>query len=114
MSVDGTDGVTGTQYTLTCSVVINGVNIEPPDSEIRSVMYTWLLRGTVVQQSSTSNKYITKVVQMSNSGDVYTCQVWVAATYWDVSGSFEGSGSGTLTVKSNSSMHHLTGKNVLL
>ena len=112
MSVDGTNGVVGTQYYLTCSVLINGVNIGPP--EVTSVMYTWLLHGAVVQQSSTSNKYITKVVQMSNAGDVYTCQVWVAATYWDVSGSFGGSGSGTLTVKYKSTVHHLKGKNTLL
>ena len=103
VTVEGTSGMAGTLYSLTCSVMINGVSIGPP--EVTSVMYTWLLRDEVVQQSSTSNQYTTGLIQVSNAGDVYTCQVAVAATYWDVSGSFEGSGSGTLTVTSKSNVN---------
>ena len=104
MTVEGTSGMAGTLYSLTCSVMINGVSIGPP--EVTSVMYTWLLRDEVVQQSSTSNQYTTGLIQVSNAGDVYTCQVAVAATYWDESGSFGGSGIGTLTVTSKK-MHEV-------
>ena len=36
---------------------------------------------------------------MSDAGEVYSCEVTVTGTsYWDVSGSFGGSGSTTLSV----------------
>ena len=67
-------------------------------------MYTWLRDGSEVQAASTSNQYNipSASVGVDNAGDVYTCQVAITASYWDVSGSFGGSGSGTLTVISKS------------
>ena len=89
---NATSAIAGTRHTLTCSVM--GANLETA-----TVVYTWLLNDVVVQETS-SNQYNITSVHVSNAGDVYTCQVAVTATYWDVSGSFRDSGSGTLTVAS--------------
>ena len=48
----------------------------------------------------TSNMYNIAMVHVSNGGDVYTCEVTVTASYWNVSGSFGDSGNGTLSVTS--------------
>ena len=98
VSVSGVDGATaGSSQTLTCSV--SGVNITAV-----SVMYTWLRGDMVVQAASTSSQYTIPAgsLGVSNAGDVYSCQVAITASYWDVSGSFGGSGSGTLSVNSKS------------
>ena len=97
VTVEGVDSVTAgsTSQNLTCSV--SGV-----DLQATAVMYTWLRDGSVVQAASTSNLYTISSISLgvNNAGDEYTCQVAIAASYWDVSGSFGGSGSGTLTVTS--------------
>ena len=97
VTVEGVDGVTaGISQTLTCTV--SGVDLQA--AAVTSVMYTWLCDGSEVQAASTSNQYTIPSVSLSvdNAGDVYICQVAIAASYWDVSGSFGGSGSGVLTV----------------
>ena len=97
MTVEGVDGVTAgsTSQTLTCTV--SGVDLQ---ASVTSVMYTWLRGGSEVQAVSTSNQYTipSGSVGVDNAGDVYTCQVAITASYWDVSGSFGDSGSGVLTV----------------
>ena len=101
VSVEGVDGATaGTSQTLTCSV--SGVDLAM--ASVTSVMYTWLHDGSTAQAASTSNQYTIPSLSLgvSNAGDVYTCQVAITASYWDVSGSFGGSDSGTLTVISKS------------
>ena len=102
VSVEGVDGATaGTEQTLTCSV--SGVDLAA--AEVTSVMYTWLHDGSMVPQAaSTSNQYTisTGSLNVNNAGDVYTCQAAITTSYWDVSESFGGSGSGTLTVISKS------------
>ena len=95
---NATSAIAGTRHTLTCSVM--GANLETA-----TVVYTWLLNDVVVQETSSSNQYNITSVQASNAGDVYTCQVAVSAPYWDVSGSFGGSGSGTLTVTSKYALY---------
>ena len=86
----------GTSQTITCSV--SGFDISA--AAVTSVMYTWLRGSTVVQSASTSDQYTipSGSLGVRNAGDVYTCQVAITASYWDVSGSFGNSGSGTLTV----------------
>ena len=103
ISVEGVNGATaGTSQTLTCSV--NGVDIAA--AAVTSVMYTWLSDGSTVpvQAASTSNQYTipSGSLNVNNAGDAYTCQVAITANYWDVSGLFGGSGSGTLIVISKS------------
>ena len=101
VSVEGVDGATaGIGQTLTCSV--SGVDLAA--AEVTSVMYTWLRDGSQVPAASTSNQYTipSGSLSVSNAGDVYTCQVAITTSYWDISGSFGGSGSGTLTVISKS------------
>ena len=98
VSVMGVDGATvGSSRTLTCS--ISGVNITAV-----SVMYTWLRGDVVVQAASISSQYTIPAgsLGVSNAGDVYSCQVAITASYWDISESFGGSGSGTLSVNSKS------------
>ena len=63
--------------------------------------YVWQLNGVNIT-GVTSSTYDITHVQLSDAGGVYTCRVTVMASYWDVSGSFEGSGSGTLMVSSKS------------
>ena len=101
VSVSGVDGATaGSSQTLTCSV--GGVNITAV-----SVMYTWFRGDVVVQAASTSSQYTIPAgsLGVSNAGDVYTCRVAITASYWDVSESFGGSGSGTLSVNSKSKIN---------
>ena len=101
VAVEGVDSATaGTSQIITCSV--SGVNLAA--AAVTSVMYTWLRDGSIVQAASTSNQYTipSQSLGVSNAGDIYTCQVAITASYWDVSGSFGGSGSGTLTVISKS------------
>ena len=104
VSVSGVDGATaGSSQTLTCSVAVSGVDL----SELATVtlaMYTWFRGDGVVQAASTSSQYMipSGSLGVSNAGDVYICQVAISASYWDVSGSFGGSGSGTLSVNSKS------------
>ena len=98
VTVEGVDGVTAGSMSqnLTCSV--SGVNLTAA-----TVMYTWLRDGSMVQAASTSNLYTIPSISLgvNNAGDEYTCQVAITASYWDVNGSFGGSGSpGTLTVAS--------------
>ena len=69
------------------------------DLSTATVMYTWKLNGVDIPGAS-ANQYSITLVQVSDAGDVYTCQVIASASYWDVSGSFGGSGSATLTVTS--------------
>ena len=103
VTVEGADGaVAGSQHILTCSV--SGVDLEA--EAVTSVMYTWRRDDIETQSASTSNQFTIALVQVSNAGDVYTCQVAVTATYWDESGSFGGSGSGTLTMASKK-MHEV-------
>ena len=87
------NAVAGQSHTLSCSVT--GSNLETA-----TIMYTWRLGINVLQGPSTSNMYNITMVQVSNAGDVYTCEVTVTVSYWDVSGSFGNSGSGTLSVTS--------------
>ena len=99
VSVEGVnDAIAGTSQTLTCSV--SGVDL----GAVTSVMYTWLRDGSEVRPASTSNQYTISsgLLGVDNAGDVYTCHVAITASYWDVSGSFGGSGSGALTVISKS------------
>ena len=93
-----TNATAGAARTLTCSV--SGVDIR--SSDVTSVMYTWLRDGSIVQAASSSNQYTISAgsIGVSNAKDVYTCQVSVTASYWDVSGEFEGTGSGNMTVAS--------------
>ncbi len=101
VSVEGVDGATAaTSQILTCS--IGGVDISA--SAVTLVMYTWLRDGTVVKAASTSSQYTipSGSVGVSNAGDVYTCRVAIAASYWDLSPSFGDSGGGILTVTSKS------------
>ena len=101
VSVEGVNGATaGTSQTLTCSV--SGVDLGA--GSVISVMYTWFRDGSEVRPASTSNQYTISsgLLGVDNAGDVYTCQVAITANYWDVSGSFGGSESGTLTVISKS------------
>ena len=98
VSVEGVNGtIAGTSQTLTCGVDL-GVG------SVTSVMYTWLRDGSEVRPASTSNQYTISSgsLGVDNAGDVYTCQVAITASYWDVSRSFGGSGSETLTVISKS------------
>ena len=98
VTIEGVDGVTAgsTSQTLTCSV--SGVDLQA--ATVTSVMYTWLHGRSEVRTASTSNQYTipSGSLGVDNAGDVYTCQVAITASYWDVSGSFGDSGSGTLTV----------------
>ena len=89
------NAVAGQSHSLSCSVT--GSNLETA-----TIMYTWKLGTNVLQGLSTSNMYNIdmEMVQVSNAGDVYTCEVTVTASYWDVSGSFGDSGNGTLSVTS--------------
>ena len=101
VSVEGVDGATaGPSQIITCSV--RGVDLAA--AAVTLVMYTWFRDGSTVQVASTSNQYTIPSMSLgvSNAGDVFTCQVAITAGYWDVSGSFGGSGSGTLTVISKS------------
>ena len=88
--------VAGRRHTLSYTVM-------GADLRTTTVMYTWKLNGADILGSS-ANRYSITSVQVSNAGDVYTCQVSVTASYWDVSGSFGGSGSATLIVNS---MHNV-------
>ena len=87
------NAVAGQRHTLSCSV--RGFNFRAA-----TIMYLWRLGTNVLQGPSTSNMYNIAMVQVSNAGDVYTCEVTVTASYLDVSGSFGDSGSGTLSVTS--------------
>ena len=96
VTVEGVDGApAGGSRTLTCS--LSGF-----DTTGLSVMYTWLRGDGEVQAASTSTQYMipSGFLGVNNAGDVYTCRVAITARYWDVSGSFGDSGSGTLTVNS--------------
>ena len=96
VSIEGLDrGTVGRSQTLTCSVT--GVDL----GEV-SVRYTWLRDGTLVQSAVRLNQYTipSESLGVRNAGDVYTCQVAITASYWDVSGSFGDSSSGALTVTS--------------
>ena len=97
VSLEGLDrGTVGRSQTLTCSV--SGVDL----AGVFSVRYTWLRDGTLVQSAVRLNQYIipSGSLGVRNAGDVYTCRVAITAGYWDVSGSFGDSGSGTLSVTS--------------
>ena len=89
------NAVAGTRHTLSCSVT--GANLQGA-----TVSYVWQLNGVDIQGAASPTYDITSV-QVTDAGNVYTCQVTVMASYWDVSGSFGGSGSGTLMVSSKSS-----------
>ena len=103
MTVNNTaSAVAGQSHTLSCSVA--GSNLETA-----AIMYTWRLGTRVLQGPSTSNTYNIAMVQVSNAGEVYTCEVSVTASYWDVSGSFGDSGSGTLSVNSKYFMCSIPG-----
>ena len=93
-----TNATAGTSRTLACSV--SGEDLTTTES----MMYLWFLGDSVVQATSSSNQYTipSGSLGVSNAGDVYTCQVAITASYWDVRESFGGSGSGTLTVISKS------------
>ena len=98
VSVSGVDGATaGSSQTLTCSV--SGVDLSATE-----VMYIWFRGDVEVQAVSISSQYTIPAgsLGVSNAGDAYSCQVAITASYWDVSGSFGGSGSGTLSVNSKS------------
>ena len=95
---NATAAVAGCSHTLSCSV--SGANLETA-----TVMYTWRLNDAVMQGPSASNLYNIATdndpIQVGNAGEVYSCEVTVTgASYWDVSGSFGGSGSATLSVTS--------------
>ena len=91
--------VAGERHTLSCTV--SGASLQTA-----SLMYTWRLSGLLLPGASSSQYNIT-YVDVLNAGDVYTCEVTVTASYWDVSGSFGGSGNGTLTVASIHTTVHL-------
>ena len=95
---NASNAVAGQSHTLSCtlSCSVTGFNLETAIN----IMYTWRLGTNVLQGPSTSNMYNITMVQVSNAGDVYTCEVTVTVSYWDVSGSFGDSGSGTLSVTS--------------
>ena len=100
---NATAAVAGHSHTLSCSV--SGANLETA-----TVMYSWKLNDAVVQGPSASNLYNIasdiNPIQVSNAGVVYSCEVIVTgASYWDVSGSFGGSGSATLSVTSECIIH---------
>ena len=84
--------VAGGRHTLSCTVM-------GADLSTATVMYTWRVNGMDIPGAS-ANQYSITSVQVSDVGDVYTCQVTITASYWDVSGSFVDSGSATLTVTS--------------
>ena len=93
-----TAAVAGRSHTLSCSV--SGANFEPA-----TVMYTWRLNDAMMQGPSASNLYNIATdndpIQVGNAGEVYSCEVTVTgASYWDVSESFGGRGSATLSVTS--------------
>ena len=95
---NATAAIAGLSHTLSCSV--SGANFETA-----TVMYTWRLNVVVMQGPSASNLYNIATdndpIQVSDAGEVYSCEVTVTgASYWDVSGSFGGSGSATLSVTS--------------
>ena len=95
---NATTAVAGRSHTLSCSV--SGANLETA-----TVMYTWRLNDAVMQGPSASNLYNIATdndpIQVSDAGEVYCCEVTVTgASYWDVSESFGGSGSTTLSVTS--------------
>ena len=95
---NATAAIAGRSHTLSCSV--SGANFETV-----TVMYTWKLNVVVTQGPSASNLYNIATdndpIQVSDAGEVYSCEVTVAgASYWDVSGSFGGSGAATLSVTS--------------
>ena len=95
---NATTAVAGRSHTLSCSV--SGTNLETA-----TVMYTWRLNDAVMQGPSASNLYNIATdndpIQVSNAGEVYSCEVTeTGASYWDMSGSFGGSGSATLSVTS--------------
>ena len=97
MTVNNTgNAVAGTTHTLSCSVT--GSNLQGA-----TVSYVWQRNGVDIP-GATSSTYDITSVQVTDAGSVYTCQVTVMASYWDVSGSFGGSGSGTLMVTSELSL----------
>ena len=113
VSIEGVNGATAsTSQTLTCSV--SGLDISA--ATVTSVMYTWLRGDSVVQAASTSNRYTipSESLGIRNAGDVYTCRVAITASYWDVSGSFGDSGSGTLTIISKLINKHFAISSVFL
>ena len=115
VSVEGVNGaIASTSQSLTCFV--SGADLAGSVTSVTSVMYTWLRDGSVVQAVSTSNEYTipSGSAGVDNAGDMYTCQVAITASYWDVSGSFGGSGSGTLTVISKLKCNNLNYYNYLL
>lgn len=80
--VNSGTAVAGRLSTLTCQ--ISGVNLANSDI---TVMYTWLKDGRVVQAPVASvNTYNITPVQVSNAGELYTCQVVVRIPYYDVNG----------------------------
>ena len=94
VSVEGlTNVLAGTSQTITSG-------FDTSAAAVTSVMYTWLRGSMVVQSASTSARYTIPpmALEVTNAGDVYTCEVAITASYWDVSGSFGNSGSGTLTI----------------
>ena len=95
MTVDNVgNAVAGTSHTLSCSV--SGGNLEGA-----TMAYVWQQNSMNIT-GATSSTYDITPVQLSDAGSVYTCRVTVMASYWDVSGSFGASGSGTLVVSSES------------
>ena len=82
--------VAGGRHTLNCTVM--GV-----DLNTATLMYSW---NGMDMPGASASQYIITSVQVSDAGSVYTCQVTVTASYWDVSESFGGSGNATLTVTS--------------
>ena len=86
------NAVAGTSHTLSCSV--SGANLEGA-----TMTYVWQLNDVDIA-GATSSTYDITSVRVSDAGGVYTCHVTVMASYWDVSGSFRGSGSGSLMVSS--------------
>ena len=100
---NATSAVAGLGHNLSCSV--SGANFETA-----TVMYTWRLDDVVMQGPSASNLYNIATdndpIQVGNAGEVYSCEVTVTgASYWDVSESFGGSGSATLSVNSKHYLH---------
>ena len=102
---NATTAVAGRSHTLSCSA--SGANLETA-----TVMYTWRLNVVVMQEPSASNLYKLATdndpIQVSDAGEVYSCEVTVTGvSYWDVSGSFGGSGSATLSVTSECIIYSL-------
>ena len=87
---DATSAVAGTRHTLSCSVA--GANLQGA-----TLSYVWQVNGVDIQ-GATSSTYVITSVQVTDAGSVYSCQVTVVASYWDVSGSFGPGGSGNETL----------------